>query len=418
MEDHSGDALISVDDARSRILNDFNPLDTEKVNLVHALRRTLAVEIMAPFDLPRFDNSSVDGFALRLAHWQSNADMPLHFKVIGDIPAGSNKKYRLKPAEAVRIMTGAPVPTGADRVVPVENTDYPYRDASAPLPETITVNVVPSAKMNIRPRGQDVSKGTIVLAQGQRLGAAEIGLLAMLGYRQVQVNRIPKIGLFSSGDELIQPGRRLTPGKIFDANSAMLSALLTEHGCHVINLGTSRDDPNSVKALFERARKQKVDLIVSTAGVSVGAFDYVRQILEENHRVSIWRVNMRPGKPLTFGYYESIPVISLPGNPVSAYVGFLVFILPVLRKMMGLNQISPETITVRLEQSIESDGRESYLRGIVSNRDGIYYGTLSGHQGSGNLAALVQANALLILPSGVQSLPAGAEVKAWLLVNI
>ncbi len=418
MEDQIGDALISVEDARARILQDFSPLESERKTIDRATQRILAEDIIAPFDLPRFDNSSVDGFALRLARGQ-NSSLPLiTLNVVGDIPAGSNKRIHLKPGEAARIMTGAPVPTGADRVVAVEATDFPFRESSAPLPEKVGVNILPDPRVNIRPRGQDLSKGTVVLSHGKQLYAADIGLLAMLGFNQVQVHRLPRIALFSSGDELVQPGRHLPPGKIFDANSYMLQALVGELGCAAIPLGVARDDPERVRALFEQARKEKVDLIITTAGVSVGAFDYVRKILEENQRVAIWRVNMRPGKPLTFGYYQSTPVISLPGNPVSAYVGFLVFVVPVLRKLMGLNQLVRESITVHLEQPIESDGRESYLRAVVKNRDGVYLASLSGHQGSGNLFALVQANALLILPSGVQSLPAGAEVKAWLLTDI
>ncbi len=417
MAEPNGDTLISVEDARARILQDFSPLEAERVNINRALKRTLAEDIVAPFDLPRFDNSSVDGFALRLGHSQTSSSLPISLNVIGDIPAGSNKRIRLKPGEATRIMTGAPVPSNADRVVAVEATDFPFRDSAAPLPETVVVNTLPNAHENIRPHGQDLSKGTTVLSRGKRLHSADIGLLAMLGTKRVQVHRLPRIGLFSSGDELIQPGQRLTPGKVYDANSFMLQSLIDEQGCLAVPLGVARDDPESIRALFERARKQKVDLIVTTAGVSVGAFDYVHKILEENQRLAIWRVNMRPGKPLTFGYYQSTPVVSLPGNPVSAYVGFLVFVIPVIRKLMGLNQLTRETVTARLEQPIESDGRESYLRAVVNNRNGVYFASLAGHQGSGNLFTLVQANALLILPSGVQSLPAGAEVKAWLLID-
>ncbi len=408
--------LLSVDEARQEILKAFSPVETATIQIYQALQRVLAEEISAPFDFPRFDNSSVDGFALHIN--QKSGDSDLRFPIVGDIPAGSAEKLRLKPGQAARIMTGAALPAGADRVVPVEDTDFPYRDPSALLPEFVTLLRMPAKGANVRPRGQDVTSGTPILQPKRRLSPQDIGLLAMMGKLHVLVHRQPRVAIFSSGDELVPLGRRLPKDRIYDSNSPMLQALVEECGCLPLNLGIARDQPEDIRTLFERAVKEKADLILTTAGVSVGVFDYVRKILEKEGQLKIWRVNMRPGKPLTFGYYHSAPVISLPGNPVSAFVGFQVFVRPVLTKLMGMESDRRPIVRARLDTSIQSDGRETYLRGIVRKQADGYSASLCGHQGSGNLYSLVQANALLILPSGVQSLPAGAEVDAWILTDI
>ncbi len=411
-------SLLSVDEARSEILKSFMPVDTTTVQLHQALHRVLAEEIVAPFDLPRFTNSSVDGFAFRLDKKPHAGNQKMRLPVIGDIPAGSTDRIRILPGQAARILTGAALPAGADRVVPVEDTDFPYRDPSTQAPDYVTLIRIPEKGANIRPRGQDVAKGTRIFLPKRQLNPGDIGLLAMIGKLHVLVHRQPRIAIFSSGDELTALGRRLPKGKIYDANSHMLQALVDESTCQPFNLGIARDQPENIRAFFERAVKKKADLILTTAGVSVGVFDYVRKFLEEEGQLKIWRVNMRPGKPLTFGYYRSTPVISLPGNPVSAFVGFQVFVRPVLRKLMGMESDHRPTLRARLDAPIQSDGRETYLRGVVRKQADGYSASLCGHQGSGNLFSLVQANALLILPSGVQSLPAGAEVDAWILTDL
>jgi molybdopterin molybdotransferase len=195
----------------------------------------------------------------------------------------------------------------------------------------------------------------------------------------------------------------------------MIAALIENAGAEVIRLGVAKDNFDSVKALFEKAVYLRVDLILSSAGVSVGAFDYVKEVIESHGNMDFWRVNMRPGKPVAFGKYRNIPFIGLPGNPVSAYVGFEVFVRPTLERMRGLLDGSRQTVRVRAEQDINSDGRESYLRGEIREKDGVLLARLAGHQGSGNLHSLVQANALLIIPAGVKCVPAGQEIKAWYL---
>ncbi|MEW6502590.1 MAG: gephyrin-like molybdotransferase Glp [Chloroflexota bacterium] len=408
--------LISVNQALLQILSEFDTLPAEPTEISEALYRTLAEDIHSPFDLPLFSNSSVDGFAVCAskdlrAGTRGNFTLPL----VGDIPAGMQTPLHLAKGETVRIMTGAPLPEGADAVLPVEDTNYPYRDASAPLPAEVIFYRFPMPGENVRPRGQDVQKGQKLLAKGRKLQPQDIGMLATLGLDRIPVIRKPKIALFSSGDELLMPGIPPQPGKIFDANSYSLGLLARREGAEVIRLGVARDEYQAVLERFEMAKNAGADLILTSAGVSVGAFDFVRQVLEEHGQVKLWRVNMRPGKPLTFGSYEGIPVISLPGNPVSAFVGFLVFVRPVIAKLSGLQPTPPVTLPVILEHPVLSDGRESYLRAIVYKSQEGFIARLTGHQGSGNLYSLVQANALLIIPAGVKSLPAGETVQAWLL---
>ncbi len=410
--------LISVNQAISIILAEFETLPAEEIEIIQALFRTLAEDILSPYDLPLFSNSNVDGFAVSAskdprAGTRGNFTLP----VVGDIPAGFNTTLRLARGETARIMTGAPLPEGADAVLPVEDTNYPYRDASAPLPAEVIFFRFPNPGENVRTRGQDIQKGQKLLSRGRKLQPQDIGMLATLGLDRIRAIRKPRIALFSSGDELLTPGIPPQPGKIFDANSYSLGVLAQREGAEVIRLGVANDEYSSVLELFRKAKEAGADLILTSAGVSVGAFDFVRQVLEEQGVVKLWRVNMRPGKPLTFGSYQGIPVISLPGNPVSAFVGFLVFVRPVIAKLSGLEPTPPPTLSVILEHPVLSDGRESYLRAIVEKSSQGYIARLTGHQGSGNLYSLVQANALLIIPAGVKSLPAGDTVQAWLLDN-
>jgi molybdopterin molybdotransferase len=223
------------------------------------------------------------------------------------------------------------------------------------------------------------------------------------------------VALFSSGDELVAVGNPLMPGKIYDANTPMLISLAEKYSAEVIHLGVAPDRAEEIRKILDLAVREEADLILSSAGVSVGSFDYIRSVLQADGEISFWRVNMRPGKPLTYGRYKGIPFIGLPGNPVSAFMGFEIFVRPVLMKLHGYRAWQRPMIQVEIEEAIESDGRESYLRAIVHNEQGKWLGKLTGHQGSGNLRSLVQANALLLIPSEVKSLPVGAQINGWLL---
>jgi len=261
----------------------------------------------------------------------------------------------------------------------------------------------------------DVHAGDIVLQKGHHISPQSAGILAMLGFSNIEVYKRPRVALLSSGDELLEVNAPLESGKIRDSNSYMLAALIESTNAEVLRLGVAKDTRNSVKNLIEQAVQQNVDLIISSAGVSVGAFDYVKEVIEADGALDFWRVNMRPGKPVAFGNYKNIPFIGLPGNPVSAFVGFEVFVRDTIGRLGGGSEGSRLTVRVRCADEILSDGRESYLRAVIHEQDGVTIAKLTGHQGSGNLLSLVQADALLIIPAGVKCVPAGQEVSAWLL---
>jgi molybdopterin molybdotransferase len=306
------------------------------------------------------------------------------------------------------------LPDGATAVVPVEFTNFDYKQVGTIAPPTVSIFRFVQNGDNIRKRGQDIHVGQLLLPTGSVLRPQEIGMLATLGLASIEVFKRPKIGLLSTGDEIVAPGEQLTPGKIYDSNSYTLAASVNQVGGEALRLGLAPDKIDVIKDSLEHAIEAGVDLIITSAGVSVGAFDFVRSVIEEQGQITFWRVNMRPGKPLAYGNYRGTPIVGLPGNPVSAFVGFEVFIRPIIAKLRGQSEWRRVVQKVILEESITSDGRESYLRSIVFQKRGKLYARLTGHQGSGNLYSLVQANALLIVPSEVKSLPVGAEIDAWI----
>lgn len=409
--------MLSVREAQQRILSQFSPIkESLPVPLEQAAGQVLASEVRAGTDLPPFANSSVDGFAVRAADVAAaQRDNPLRLPVVGDIPAGSNPAFSLAAGQAARIMTGAPLPSGADAVVMVEDTDFNNRSAGLAAPKTVAIQRAVTAGQNVRARGSDLQDGQAVLPDGALLRAQELGMLAMLGVAQVPVRRAPRVAILSTGDEILPVAAALTPGKIRDTNAYTLAALAAAAGAQVIRLGVAADTRASVKKKLDAAVKAGADVIISSAGVSVGAFDYVREVLESGGSLDFWKVDMRPGKPLAFGAYQGIPFFGLPGNPVSAFIGFLVFVEPALQRLRGLETTERPRVRARLAAGLESDGRESYLRASLKQEATGYVAYVSANQNSGNLFSLVEANALLIIPSGVKSCPPETEVDAWLL---
>lgn len=407
--------MLSVAEARERILSHFQATAEETIPLIECANRVLAMDVIAAHDLPLFDNSSMDGFAIRAVDSLTAAASDVTLSVVADIPAGSAPTVILSQGQAARIMTGAQLPTGADAVIPVEDTDFNDRSADTLAPQTVSFTRVVKVGENVRPRGMDLRAGEVVLQKGRTLKPQDLGLLAMLGVARIQVHKKPRVALLSSGDELLEVDAPLTAGKIHDSNSYALAALIENAGANILRLGVAKDTRESVEGLLQKAVDENVDLIVSSAGVSVGAFDFVKEVIEANGKLDFWRVNMRPGKPLAFGEYRGSPFFGLPGNPVSAFVGFEVFVRPVLERLSGQLDSARLTVKVRCDDEIESDGRESYLRAKIRNENGIYLATLTGHQGSGNLLSLVQADALLIIPAGVKCVPVGQEVEAILI---
>lgn len=407
--------LLTVEAARRRITRLVNPVSTETVSLARGLGRVLATDVKS-IDLPPFTNSSVDGFAVRSTDVRSaNPKHPARLRVVGDIPAGTAPTVRVLPGQAARIMTGAPLPRGADSVVMVEDTDHNLLRKEVSPPDVVKVFQKTGASTNIRVRGSDARSGTLALQAGTQLRPQELGLLSMLGNTRIRVHRRPVVAIMSSGNELRAPGRALRPGTIRDTNTATLAALVAAAGCEILALGIARDTRWAIEARLRPALRKKVDLIVTSAGVSVGALDLVRDVVREHGRLIFWRVNVRPGKPLAVGRYHGIPFIGLPGNPVSAFVGFELFVRPALDRLAGRRRQLRRKVWARLMESVSSDGRESYLRATLVEHKGTYRIGLTGHQGSGNLLSLVQANALLVVPAGVKSLAAGSQVEAWLL---
>jgi molybdopterin molybdotransferase len=410
--------MLSVTEARGRMLSHFQKTATEKISLLACANRVLAMDVISDSDFPLFDNSSMDGFAIRAE--DSNAASLTTLQVVADIPAGTSPKLILKTGQAARIMTGAQMPQGANAVIPVEDVTSdplpnPPPKKGGEIPKTISFEKKINAGDYIRPKGTDIKTSQVVLQSGRLLKPQDLGLLATLGIAQVEVYKKPKVALLSSGDELLSVDAPLEDGKIRDSNSYTLASLLENTNVDVIRLGVAKDSKEAVTNLFEQAVTQKADLILSSAGVSVGAYDFVKEVIESNGEMDFWKVNMRPGKPLAFGKYKGINFIGLPGNPVSAFVGFEVFVRPALERMKGSMDGNRQTINVRSEKEIESDGRESYLRAKIRTENGVQIATLTGHQGSGNLLSLVQADALLIIPAGVKCVPAGSEVEAILL---
>ncbi len=406
--------LLSVEEALEKILAKFTEKTSKSIIIDKALDHILAKDILTKVELPPFDNSSMDGFAVLASDVEnSSEEKPVELEVIEDIAAGYFPKKQIKKGQTSRIMTGAPLPPGADSVIPVEFTNYSDRYAQQLLMENILVYKPVKPGDYVRPKGQDIQKGEKIFSKGHKLRAQDLGFLAAQGIERVSVVKKPVIALLSSGDELIKPGDKLIPGKIYDSNTITIKSLLNSFGAEILDLGVAKDNFEDIETKLERTLQTDVDLIISTAGVSVGVYDFIRDVIQQDGHLNFWKVNIRPGKPLSFGEYKGTPTIGLPGNPVSAFIGFTVFVLPVIYHLKGLQNLDRHAGTAILENDVTSDGRESYLRGKVYFKDTNNYARLTRHQGSGNLLSLADSNALLIIPSGVKSLPTGSEVVFW-----
>jgi molybdopterin molybdotransferase len=412
--------MLTVAEARARLLDHFTPLRMERVPLDEARGRVLAEDIIAAENLPPFVNSSMDGYAVRAAETSAASQtQPVSLPVSGDIPAGSPIPPPLQSGTAMRIMTGAPLPEGADAVVPVEETDD-ARGAQT-LPGVIAIFKPPSRGANVRPAGQDVQVGQCVLPHGTPLRPAAIGVLAALGHPHVTVYRRPTVALLSTGNELVHVDEQPRPGQIRDTNSHSLAAAIEQYGGRVVRLGIARDTLEDVRAKLAEAVASGADFVLSSAGVSVGAYDFVKAAIEADGAMDFWKVKMRPGKPLAFGWVGAegqgrrVPFIGLPGNPVSSLVGMEVFVRPVLLKLAGHRSLERAAVTATLAEPVESDGRETYLRVTLEQRAGQYLAHTTGHQGSNIITSLVKADGLLILPEGMSVARAGQVLPVWLL---
>jgi molybdopterin molybdotransferase len=405
--------MLTVDEVRKRVLESVNPLDAEEVRVAHALGLVLAEDVRAPHSLPRFANSAMDGYAVRGADAeQASADAPVELRLVGEIRAGDSGDLPVGPGAAVRIMTGAPLPPGADAVVQVEETEE--RNG------VVQVKGATASGRNVRPAGDDVSEGDLVVAAGTELGPGELALLASLGASPLKAIRRPLVATIVTGDELIAPEQDPQPGQIRDSNSVALRTLVLEAGGKPLEFPPVADDRDATIATFERAARD-ADLIVSSGGVSVGRYDFVKSVVEELGAIELWRVAMQPGKPIVVGDVKSTPFIGLPGNPVSIHVGFEQFVRPAIRRMRGCASLQRPLITAELAESVhKKPGRLHFVRVRLDFSDGHWRATPAGPQGSHIQSSLVGCHGVARFPKEASELPAGAdvEVEVWRLPEI
>jgi len=401
--------MLTVPEASARILEHIAPLAIERVPLLDALGMVLAEPVRAPMTLPAWDNSAMDGYAVRGSDIDAaSADHPVSLRVLETVAAGRFATQPVGDGEAIRIMTGAPIPDGADTVVRVEDTDGGT--------VRVLVRNARDARRNVRPRGEDFCEGDSLLDRGAPLGAAQLGVLASIGRSTVDVYRRPRVAIMGSGDELVDVDgfhEVLAGRKIVSTNGYTLQALVRDAGGEPVNLGVATDDPASLKNHLQRAGG--CDLVLTSAGVSVGEFDYTREVVQSlGAEMKFWRVRMRPGAPLGFGLLGSAPWIGLPGNPVSAMVTFELFVRPVLRRMLGHTQLFRRPVPVVLEERVTIGARLThFLRAIVSTGNGgLVTARLTGPQGSGILTSMSRANALLVVPEDRPVVEAGETLHA------
>jgi molybdopterin molybdotransferase len=400
----------SVDAHLADVLHDVRALSSLDLQLLDAHGCILAEDVVAPWDLPQFDNSSMDGYAVLAADLAGASEQaPVALPVLGDIPAGRPAAIAVQPGTAMRVMTGAPMPAGADAVVPVEWTDGGVA--------TVQVTRAPEPGGFVRRTGDDVRAGQTVLATGARLGPAQVGLLAAVGRDRVVVRPKPRLVVLSTGSELVEPGLPLGPGQISESNSYMLAAAAREAGAVAYRVGIVPDDP---RRLLDAIEDQliRADLVVTTGGVSAGAFDVVKEVLGRLGTVAFDRVAMQPGMPQGFGTVgpDGTPIFTLPGNPVSAFVSFEVFVRPVVRRMLGVEPLHRPTVRALLLEGLRSpEGKRQFARGWLSVENGRYVVRPAGAQGSHLVNDLAHANCLVVVPEEVTEVPAGGTVTVMVL---
>ena len=417
---HDDEPMLSVEEALDRILSFFHILEPEDRPVLDALGQVLAEDVPAGFDIPPLDNSAMDGYAVQAGSIESaSSASPVVLRVIGSVAAGEVPQHEVTPGTALRIMTGAPVPKGADAVVPFEETDEEERRRNGGPSSDIAVYSSKPPLANVRPAGQDVKKGERVLENGTVLRPSEIAVLTSLGLSEVSVVRRPVAAILATGNELIEPTAALTAGRIFDSNSYGLASAVKRAGGIPLMLGIACDNVDSIGVKINRAMDS--DILITSAGVSKGDYDVVKDALARYGRIEFWSVRMRPAKPLAFGVLQgpdgkALPHLGLPGNPVSAMVAFEQFGRAAIKKMMGRPNSSIPTVEAVLEEPIQNiDGRRVYARVVVTKRNGTYYARLTGHQGSNLLTSLARANGLAICPEDLPRKDAGQKVTVQML---
>lgn len=402
--------MRTVDEHLTAVLGTLGPLPPLDVNLLDAHGCVLAEDVVATRPLPSFDNSSMDGYAVRSVDVASaTPETPVVLPVIGDIAAGSGGVYSVNNGLSVRIMTGAPIPAGADCVIPVEWTDAGVA--------RVRIDHAPSAGQFIRRTGEDVTANETVLTKGTALGATQIGLLAAIGRARVMVRPRPRVVIFSTGNELVDVGVEPGPAQINESNSYTLTSAAREAGAIAYRVGIVPDDPTKLMAIIED-QLVRADLVVTTGGVSAGAYDTVKAVLSRLGTVEFVKVAMQPGMPQGFGTVgpDSTPIFTLPGNPVSSYVSFEVFVRPAIRRMLGVLPLYRPLVRATLASPItKPEGKRSYVRARIEVTDGVYVVTPVGGMGSHLVADLAMANAFVVAPDSATEIPAGSTVSVMML---
>lgn len=420
-------SLISVEEALGLILEKITPVEAEVVPLSQSFNRVLAQAVIAQVNVPPFANSAMDGYAVVAADCaRASRENPVRLTVIDNVPAGATPTKKVVPHTAIRIMTGAPLPEGADAVVRFEETSEYSPQASSLAGNEVLIYQAAASGDNVRPAGEDIRAGQTLLEPGRRLRPQDIGVLAAIGQAEVRVHRRPRVAVLATGDELVDVAEPIKPGQIRNSNGYTQAAMVEKYGGEPVRLGIARDTVEDLTAKIRAGLAQNVDLFLTSAGVSVGDFDMVKKVLAAEGEMQFWQVAIKPGKPLAFGLLrrqseagQDVPLIGLPGNPVAAMVAFEVFARPAILKLGGHRSYAKTSVRACLDEAIENSGRRHYMRGLVHLEPDGYHVTTRGSgvqvQGSGILTSMVWANGLVVAPEHITQLPAGATVEVWIL---
>jgi molybdopterin molybdotransferase len=418
--------MISVEQALEKILSCINILEEEEVPILESLGQVLAEDIYSNLNVPPLDSAAMDGYAIKSGDTDgATPEAPRFLRVIDSVIAGSLSQREVVSGTAIRIMTGAPVPKGADSVVKFEDTDeVKRRESSAEQPFT-EIGILSKVKpgLNIRRAGEDISQGTLVLGKGTLIRPAEVGVLASLGISKVKVIRHPVVAILATGNELVEIGQPLSAGKIYNSNTYSIAALVRRYGGIPKILGIALDSEDSLVSKLRSGLD--ADMLITTGGVSAGDYDMVKDILAQEGEITFWTVRMKPGKPLAFGRVKgvdrrgnprSVPHLGLPGYPVSSMVTFELFARPAILKMMGRKNLTKPTVAAVIEEPImNKSGRRAYIRAVVEKRNGQYFARLSGPQGSGVLTSMSRANGLIIVPEDKIEVKTGEVLQVMML---
>lgn len=411
--------MMSVDEALENILRHITPLESQLIPITEALERVLAEDVGSTIDIPPFANSAMDGYAVRAEDTASaSPESPVVLGIVAEVPAGAVPDRPIEPDTAARIMTGAPMPSGSDAVVPFELTSEGRGGVELSEGQIAIFEQVRGGD-NVREAGEDIREGQIVLAAGHVLRPPDIGILAAMGYPKVRVVRRPRVAILATGDELVDVGEPITPGKIRNSNEYTSIALVKRYGGVPVPLGIARDTAEHLTIKIREGLSRKVDLFLTSAGVSVGDFDMVKNVLAAEGEMHFWQVAIKPGKPLAFGSVANVPLLGLPGNPVAAMVASEVFARPAILKLGGHTNWEKPSVRAILDEDVHNSGRRHFMRAQVRWEADGYHVTTRGSgvrvQGSGILSSMVWANGLVVVPEEVTFVEAGSGVTVWML---